>query len=215
MNMPADRVWKLLKDWKIPVLPMMIASTPSDTVEMARQLGYPVAMKILAPDISHKSDVHGVILNLNSDKEVDKAYLTMMDSVKKHVPDARIDGVLLQKMAEPGLEVIVGVKLDPQFGHVVMFGLGGIFVEIYNDVSFRITPIDKKTALEMVFEIKGSSIIKGIRGKEPVDVEAIVNVITVVSNMIEKHPDILELDINPLIVYSRGAVAVDARILTR
>ena len=215
MNENEERLWKLLGDWNIPVLPTATVSSAGAAVEVAKTLGHPVVMKLLSPDITHKSDVGGVILDLGSDKEVKDAYHGMMKFVKQHLPEARIEGVVLQKMAEPGLEVIIGAKLDPQFGHVIMFGLGGIFVEICRDVSFRVTPVDRKMAREMVLEIKGSPIIEGARGREPADLEAIIDVITALSSMLEKNPDITEIDINPLIVYSRGSVAVDARMLTK
>ncbi len=215
MNGNEKRLWKLLRDWNIPVLTMATASSAGMAVEASKTLGYPVVMKLLSPDIIHKSDVGGVILDLGSDEEVKDAYHGMMESVKQQLPKARIEGVVLQKMAGPGLEVIVGAKLDPQFGHVIMFGLGGIFVEICRDVSFRVTPVDRDMAREMVLEIRGSPIIEGARGREVADLEAIIDVITALSSMLEKNPDVTEIDINPLIVYSRGSVAVDARMLTR
>ncbi len=215
MNGNEERLWKLLKDWNIPVLTTAAAKSAGAAVDVAKTMGYPVVMKILSPDITHKSDVGGIILDLGSDKEVKDAYHSIAASVKQHVPEARIEGVVLQKMAESGLEVIVGAKLDPQFGHVIMFGLGGIFVEICRDVSFRVTPVDREMAREMILEIKGSAIIEGARGREPADIEAIIDVITALSAMLEKNPDITEIDINPLIVYFRGSVAVDARMLTK
>jgi acyl-CoA synthetase (NDP forming) len=206
-------VWELLKECQIPVLPIVKASSIEEVVEVSNSLGYPVVMKISSPDISHKSDVGGIILDIDSEEEVKNAYRNMMDTVKQKVPDARIDGVMLQKMAEPGIEVIIGVKLDPQFGHVIMFGLGGIFVEIYKDVSFRVTPINSEMARDMILEIKGSPILMGARGRSAADINAIINVIIKLSEMLEKNPDIVELDINPLIVYEENAVAVDARML--
>jgi acyl-CoA synthetase (NDP forming) len=206
-------VWELLKECQIPVLPIVKASSIEEVVEVSNSLGYPVVMKISSPDISHKSDVGGIILDIDSEEEVKNAYRNMMDTVKQKVPDARIDGVMLQKMAEPGIEVIIGVKLDPQFGHVIMFGLGGIFVEIFKDVSFRVTPINSEMARDMILEIKGSPILMGARGRSAADINAIINVIIKLSEMLEKNPDIVELDINPLIVYEENAVAVDARML--
>lgn len=206
-------VWELLKECQIPILPIVKASSIEEVVEVSNSLGYPVVMKISSPDISHKSDVGGIILDIDSEEEVKNAYRNMMDTVKQKVPDARIDGVMLQKMAEPGIEVIIGVKLDPQFGHVIMFGLGGIFVEIYKDVSFRVTPINSEMARDMILEIKGSPILMGARGRSAADINAIINVIIKLSEMLEKNPDIVELDINPLIVYEENAVAVDARML--
>jgi acyl-CoA synthetase (NDP forming) len=206
-------VWELLKECQIPVLPNVKASSIEEVVKVSNSLGYPVVMKISSPDISHKSDVGGIILDINSEEEVKNAYYNMMNTVKQKVPDARIDGVMLQKMAEPGIEVIIGVKLDPQFGHVIMFGLGGIFVEIYRDVSFRVTPVNSEMARDMILEIKGRPILMGARGRSPADIDAIINVIVKLSEMLEKNPDIVELDINPLIVYEKNAVAVDARML--
>lgn len=214
MNVKIDPVWKLLEEGQIPALFPVAASSSETAVRAAEQLGYPVAMKISSPDISHKSDVGGVVLNLGSDIEVEKAYDTIMDSVNRKVPEARVEGVTLQKMAEPGLEVIVGAKLDPQFGHVIMFGLGGIFVEVYKDVSFRVTPIDRQTARDMILEIRGSPIILGARGGRAADIEAIIDIITQLSGILEHNPDIVELDINPLIVFPEGALAVDARMLS-
>ena len=208
-----EEVWERLRNANIPVLPMSQASTAAEAVNAAKVLGYPVVMKILSPDISHKSDVGGVVLDLGSDVDVDEAFHSMMERVKSLVPDASIEGVVLQKMAEPGLEVIVGAKRDPQFGHVIMFGLGGIFVEICRDVSFRVTPVDREMAQQMILEIKGSPILTGARGRTAVDMEAIIDVITGLSRMLEKYPGIVELDINPLVVYPSGAFAVDARIL--
>ncbi|MCL7474717.1 MAG: acetate--CoA ligase family protein [Methanosarcinales archaeon] len=207
-------IWERLRDANIPVLPMIQASTAAKAVDAANVLGYPVVMKILSPDISHKSDVGGVVLSLGSDGEVEAAYHTMMERVISKVPDARIKGVVLQKMAQPGLEVIVGAKRDPQFGHVIMFGLGGIFVEICRDVSFRVTPVDREMARQMILEIKGSPILGGARGRKAVDMEKIIDVITGLSLLLDKYPEILELDINPLVVYPDGAYAVDARMLS-
>jgi len=206
-------VWELLKECQIPVLPIVKASSMEEVIEVSNSLGYPVVMKISSPDISHKSDVGGIILDINSEEEVNNAYRDMMDAVSQKVVDARIDGVMLQKMAEPGIEVIIGVKLDPQFGHVIMFGLGGIFVEIYKDVSFRVTPVNSEMARDMILEIKGSPILMGARGRSAADINAIINVIVKLSEMLEDNPDIVELDINPLIVYEKNAVAVDARML--
>jgi acyl-CoA synthetase (NDP forming) len=214
MNLTTDQLYDILREYGIPLVQKITATSLQEAIEAANTLHYPVVMKISSPDISHKTDVGGIILDLNSDEEIKKAYLTMMDSVKKNARKARIDGVIIQKMAKSGLEVIVGVKLDPQFGHVIMFGLGGIFVEVYKDVSFRVTPIDRKTARDMILEIKASSILQGARGQEPADIDAIIDVITGLSNMLRKNPDIIELDINPLIVYSHGVAAVDARMLT-
>ncbi len=202
---------KVLSKYGIPVTQGSIAKSADEAFRIASSIGFPVAMKISSPDISHKSDVGGVVLNIKKE-DVKAAYSDMITRIKKAVPGASIEGVLVQQMAPSGHEVIVGIKKDAQFGHALMFGLGGIFVEIYKDVSFRVTPIDKKEALEMISEIKGYPILKGIRGKKPADVDAVADVLVSVSELAQKE-NIVELDINPLIVGEKGAVAVDARAI--
>ena len=176
-------------------------------------MGFPVALKIASPDIVHKSDSGGVRLSLNNASEVRAAYREIMDGVQKKNPLASIQGVSVQKMAKPGTEVIVGTSKDPQFGPVIMFGLGGIFVEVLKDVSFRIIPLGQKDALEMIEEIKGYPLLQGYRGKESVDIPALTEIILKISRVIEEHPEIKELEINPIIAYKKGAIAVDARII--
>ncbi len=202
---------KLLAKYGIPVTSGQIASSADEALGIALQIGTPVAMKISSPDISHKSDVGGVALNVEREY-VRTTYNEMTARIKKSVPDAAIEGVLVQQMAPPGHEVIVGLKKDAQFGHALMFGLGGIFVEVYKDVSFRVAPVDKNEALEMISDIRGYPILKGIRGRKPADVDAAAQVLVCVSEMAQKE-NIVELDINPLIVNENGAVAVDARAM--
>lgn len=202
---------KLLAKYGIPVTHGSIAKNEDEAFRIASGIGFPVAMKISSPDISHKSDVGGVVLNVKKE-DVKSSYSDMISRVGKAAPGANIEGVLVQQMAPQGHEVIVGLKKDAQFGHALMFGLGGIFVEVYKDVSFRVTPIEKKEALEMISEIKGFPILKGIRGRKPADVDAVAQVLVCISEMAEKE-NIVELDINPLIVGEKGAVAVDARAM--
>ncbi len=202
---------KLLAKYGIQVTREQIASSADEALGIALKIGTPVAMKISSPDISHKSDVGGVALNVKREY-VRATYNEMTARIKKSVPDAAIEGVLVQQMAPPGHEIIVGLKKDAQFGHALMFGLGGIFVEVYKDVSFRVAPVDKKEALEMISEIRGYPILKGIRGRKPADVDAAAQVLVCVSEMAQKE-NIVELDINPLIVNENGAVAVDARAM--
>ncbi len=201
----------LLAKYGIPVTKGQIAATADEALAIALQLGTPVAMKISSPDISHKSDVGGVALNVRRE-EVRTTYNEIISRIKKAAPDANIEGILVQQMTPAGHETIVGLKKDAQFGHALMFGLGGIFVEVYKDVSFRVVPVDKSDALDMISEIKGYPILKGIRGRKPADIGAIAKVLMSVSKMAEKE-NIIELDINPLIVSESGAVAVDARAL--
>ncbi len=202
---------KLLAKYGIPVTEERIAGSADEAFGIATDLGTPVAMKISSPDISHKSDVGGVVLNVRRG-EVKTTYADIISRIKKSVPGANIEGVLVQQMAPAGHETIVGLKKDDQFGHALMFGLGGIFVEVYKDVSFRVVPVERRDALEMISEIKGYPILKGIRGRKPADIDAIARVLVSVSDMAEKEK-IIELDINPLIVSENGAVAVDARAM--
>ena len=202
---------KVLSKYGIPVTQGSIAKSADEAFRIVSSIGFPVAMKISSPDISHKTDVGGVVLNIKKE-EVKAAYSDMISRISTAVPGANIEGVLVQQMSPSGHEVIVGLKKDAQFGHALMFGLGGIFVEIYKDVSFRVTPIDKKEALEMISEIKGYPILKGIRGRKPADIDAVAKVLVSVSEMAQKE-NIIELDINPLIVGEKGAIAVDARAM--
>lgn len=202
---------KLLAKYGIPVTKESIAENADEAYAIASQIGTPVAMKISSPDISHKSDVGGVVLNVGAG-EARSTYDKIITQIKNAAPNARIEGILVQQMAPPGQEVIVGLKKDAQFGHALMFGLGGIFVEVYKDVSFRVVPIGRKEALEMISETKGYPILKGIRGRKPADIEAVAHVLAAVSEMAQKE-NIIELDINPLIVGENGAIAVDARAM--
>lgn len=202
---------KLLAKYGITVTKESIAENADEAYAIASQIGTPVAMKISSPDISHKSDLGGVELNIVAG-EAKATYDRIISRIKKAVPDARIEGILVQQMAPPGHEMIVGLKKDAQFGHALMFGLGGIFVEVYKDVSFRVAPIGLKEALDMISQIKGYPILKGIRGRKPADIDAIARVLVLVSEMAQKE-NIIELDINPLIAGETGAIAVDARAM--
>lgn len=202
---------KLLSKYGIKVTQGWIAGSPDEAFNIASGFGSPVAMKISSPDITHKSDVGGVVLNVKPD-DVKTEYSRMIEKVAAAVPSAKIEGILVQQMAPQGHEMIVGLKKDPQFGHALMFGLGGIFVEVYKDVSFRVVPIEMNEALDMISEIKGYPILKGLRGKKPADIDAIAHALVSVSWMAQKE-NIIELDINPLIVGESGAIAVDARAM--
>jgi len=197
----------------IPVTKFKVASSKEEAVKFAEEIGYPVVLKIVSPDIIHKSDVGGVMLNLQSAKEVGKAYDRMIENVKKQKPEAKILGVSVQEMAPPSTEVIVGAIKDPQFGPTLMFGLGGIFVEVLKDVTFRVAPITEEDAKEMIREIKAYPILEGFRGAPPADIEAIVQILVNTSRLMMENPEISELDLNPIIVYEDGAKTVDARII--
>jgi acetyl-CoA synthetase (ADP-forming) len=204
---------KFLKQVGIPVIETRLARTLKEAVLLSQKMGFPVALKIASPEIVHKSDSGGVRLSLNNASEVRAAYREIMDGVQAKNPSASIQGVSVQKMAKPGTEVIVGTSKDPQFGPVIMFGLGGIFVEVLKDVSFRIIPLGRKDALEMIEEIKGYPLLQGYRGKESVDIPALTEIILKISRVVEENPEIKELEINPIIAYKKGALAVDARII--
>ncbi|MDP6633000.1 MAG: acetate--CoA ligase family protein, partial [Dehalococcoidales bacterium] len=175
----------------------------------------PVVLTLDSTEVQHKTDAGGVKLGLETAAQVEAAYDDIMKSIKKEFPDARIQGVSVQKMARPGVEVIIGISTDTQFGPVLMFGLGGILVEVLKDVSFRIVPLARRDVREMIREIKGYPLLEGYRGQEPVDVDNLEELILKVSSFVEQHPEIEELDLNPVFAYSDGAVAVDARVIMR
>ena len=197
----------------IPVTKFRVVKNVEEAIEFAEEVGYPVVLKIVSPDVIHKFDVGGVILNLNSSEEVKDAYNKILTNVKKYKPDAKIVGILVQEMAPPSTEVIVGATKDPQFGPALMFGFGGIFVEILKDVAFRIAPITRSEAKEMITEVKAYPILRGYRGQPPSDVNAIVEILLNTSKLVMAHPEIKELDLNPIMVYEKGAITVDARII--
>ena len=202
-----------LKEAGIPVVESELARTKKEVVELSRKTGFPVVMKVISPDVIHKSDSGGVKLGLKNVTQAAAAYSEILSSVKKHYPKAKIQGVSIQKMARPGVEVIVGMTKDAQFGPVLMFGIGGILVEVLKDVSFRVVPLTKRDAREMIKEIKGYPLLEGYRGQEPADIPYLEDLILKVSEFVDKNTEIKELDLNPLFAYKEGAVAVDARII--
>jgi acyl-CoA synthetase (NDP forming) len=197
----------------IPVTQAGLATSAAEAGTLAKKIGFPVVLKIVSPDITHKSDVGGVMVGLDSKKAVEAGYSAILRAVKKKQPKARIEGVAVQKMAPEGTQVIVGMSKDPQFGPVIMFGLGGVLVEVLKDVSFRIVPLEKRDAAQMVREIKGYPILEGVRGREPADVPAIESLILKLSAFAEANPQIEEIDLNPVFAYPDGVIAVDARIV--
>lgn len=197
----------------IPVAEAQLAGSADDAAKAADKLGYPVVLKIVSPDITHKSDVGGVKVGLASADEVRAAYEKMVAAVKAAEPGARIDGAAVQKMAPQGTEVIVGMSKDPQFGAVLMFGLGGILVEVLKDVAFRIVPLEPRDARQMIEEIKGYPVLQGARGQSASDVGALQSLILKLSEFVEANPQVEELDLNPVFAYPDGAIAVDARIV--
>jgi len=203
----------ICREYGIPVTTFRVAKTADEAVKFADEIGYPTVLKIVSPDVIHKFDVGGVILNLKSPEDIRGAYKKILGNVKKHKSDAKIMGILVQEMAPPSTEVIVGATKDPQFGPALMFGLGGIFVEVLKDVTFRIAPITEQDAREMITEVKAYPILKGYRGQPPADIDAIVKILLNTSKLAMDHLDIKELDLNPIMVYEKGAKTVDARII--
>jgi acyl-CoA synthetase (NDP forming) len=203
----------LLSEAGIPVVETKLARSKQEAIGMSKKLGFPVALKIVSPEITHKSDVGGVKLGLKTSKQVEAAYEEILSAVKQKYPHAVIEGVSVQGMARPGTEVIIGMTKDAQFGPVLMFGLGGILVEILKDVSFRIVPLEKEDAREMIRDIKGYPILEGFRGMEPVDVSILEEILLKISRFVDDHPEIKELDLNPIFAYRDSAVAVDARVI--
>lgn len=201
----------LLDAYGIPTAPAQLATTPDEAAAAAGRVGLPAAMKIVSPNISHKTDVGGVRLGLETADEVRETFVRMTDEVCRRAPGARVDGVLVQRMVRGGRETIAGVTRDRLFGPLVMFGLGGILVEALRDVVFRLAPLSATDAREMVAGIRGAAILSGLRGEPPADREALVDAVRRVAQLAVDFPEIEEMDVNPLLAFEKGAVAVDAR----
>ena len=190
-----------------------LAATKEEAVSLSEEFGYPVVLKVSSVDITHKSDAGGVKVNLKDKAAVEQAYDDIMASCTAKYPDAEIEGVSVQGMAKAGTEVIIGMTQDPSFGPVLMFGLGGIFVEVLKDVAFRVIPIEECDAEDMINEIKGKRLLEGYRGQEPADVAYLQQMLLKLSDFVNATPEIEEIDMNPVFCYKDGAVVVDARII--
>lgn len=190
-----------------------LSTTPKEASAAASKIGFPVVMKISSPDILHKTDIGGVRVGINSKKEAEDAFTEITINARRFMPSAFINGVTVYEMLPKGKEVILGITYDRTFGHMIMFGLGGIYVEILKDVSFRIVPVTESDAREMIQEIRTYPLLKGARGEKPADIDSIIDSIIRLSNLSTDFHVIQELDINPLVVYEKGAVALDARII--
>lgn len=207
---------QILAAYGIPVTRERMAGSSHEAVAMAGQIGYPVALKVQSPEIRHKTEVGGIRLNLRTDAEVQEAYTEIMRNAKMHAPETAVAGVLVQEMIEGGVEVIVGTTKDPVFGPCVMFGLGGVFVEVLRDVSFRVAPLARPDVEEMIREVKGYPVLEGVRGRPAANISELVDVILRVSRLaVDFAEEIDEVDINPLIVSPEGARVVDTLILKR
>ena len=205
----------IMQAYGIRIPASKLATTADEAVGVAEEIGYPVVMKIASPDILHKTDIGGVKLGISNATDVRDAFDLLVYRATRYMPDAEIWGCLVQEMVRGGKEVIVGMNCDPQFGPLMMFGLGGIYVEALKDVAFRIAPFSRQEAEEMVTEIRSYSLLRGIRGERPSDTEAIVDTLLRLSQLVTDFPEIMEMDVNPLIVFEagRGAVGVDMRLV--
>ncbi len=205
----------LLQAYGIATPAEALAVIPQEAARLARQIGFPVAMKLISPDILHKTEVGGVLLNIGDEASASAAFATLVERGQAAHPAARLRGVQIQQMVRGGQEVIVGVKRDPTFGPLVMFGLGGIYVEVLADVSFRLAPLTEADAWEMVEEVRSAKLLAGVRGAAPADRAALVDAIIRIGQLAADHPQIAELDVNPLLVLAegQGVMAVDARVI--
>lgn len=212
--LPDIQASQVLDAYGIKIARCVLAPDVDEAVEAGRHLGFPLVLKIASPDIIHKSDVGGIAVGIKDEGELESAFNRIITNVNRFMPQARILGICMQEMVTGALETIIGVNRDPQFGHVILFGLGGIYVEVLKDVSFRIAPVSEQEARHMVQEIHAYPLLRGVRGQPPADIDAIVDTILRVSQFVTDFPEVIEMDINPFMVRSRGqgGVAVDVRI---
>lgn len=203
---------KMLEKEGFPVNPTGFGQNLPEILTIAKKIGFPVAMKVSSEDIIHKSDIGGVVTGIRSESELEEQYEVMQQVISQKLPNAKIEGIIIEKM-ESGVELFIGSTLDPMFGPILAFGLGGIYVEILKDVVFRLIPIEPEDAIEMLSEIKAAKILNGVRGQPPVDKKALVDLLIKTSNFIANNPEIEELDLNPVFASEKGVSVVDARII--
>ena len=204
---------ELIQQSGIPVVETRLATSKAQAASIAKEMGLPVVLKVASLEITHKSDVGGVKIGLKSLRQVREAYDSIVASTRQAAPSASFLGVSVQRMAAPGVEVIIGASKDPQFGHVIMFGLGGVLVELLRDVSLRLVPLTPRDARLMIREIKSLPLLQGYRQYPACDLEKIEEAILDLSRFLEAHPEVKELDLNPIFCYPQGLVAVDARVV--
>ncbi|MEM2926880.1 MAG: acetate--CoA ligase family protein [Candidatus Bathyarchaeia archaeon] len=214
VNLVGFEALQIVKAYGIPTVKCGLARSPEEAIQLAEALGYPVVLKVSSPQILHKTDVGGVKLSLESRKDVSEAFESILRSVRRLMPQATIYGIEVHKMAVPGKEVIVGINRDPQFGPVIMFGLGGIYANLLRDVSFRLAPLMAGEALEMIHETKAGMLLRGMRGEKPSDLEALLDILYRTSQLAMDFPEIVEMDLNPVFVYEegKGCIVVDAKM---
>ena len=211
-NLTEAEAYEILSKYGIPVPKYSVVSSEEDALKIAKRLGFPVVMKIVSPDIMHKTDIGGIEMNVSNPEQIKKAYKNIIHHVMENKPEARIHGMLFYKQAPKGVEVIIGMIRDPQFGPTVMFGLGGIFIEILKDVTFRVCPVTRADIEEMLTEIQGIKMLQGYRGQPRSDVNSIIDIILQISRMALDYPVIKGIDLNPILVYEKGALVVDAKV---
>ena len=208
-----DEALRLVEECGIKTAAWAVALDAEEAVAAGERLGYPLAMKVISARISHKTDVGGIELGIAGEATLRQAWTAMQTRLREHAPAATIEGFLLQKMVKGGREMIVGARRDATFGPVVLFGLGGVYVEVFDDVSLRVAPLTRRDAEEMIAEVRGSRLLRGVRGEAPADLGALTDALLALSQLMMEHPEIAELDINPLVVFERGALALDVRIV--
>jgi len=208
----ADEIFKV---YKIPTIKSGLATTAAEAENLARAFGFPIVLKISSPDIVHKSDVGGVLVGLKDEKEIKTGFIQILKNIKSKIPKAKADGIMVYEMAPRGEEFFIGAVRDPAFGPLIAFGLGGIYVEVFRDTSFRLSPLKKEDAIFMIESIKSKKLLEGIRGKPKLSKISIIDILLRISELMENHPEISELDINPLIVTTESAVAIDNRIIMK
>jgi len=204
---------ELLKEYGIPVPDFKLIKSEEEISGLAKEMNFPIAMKIVSSDIIHKTDAGGVKLNIKDETEARLAYQEIIFKAKKYNKNAKISGAIVDSMIPEGTEIIIRMMKDPHFGPVIMFGLGGIFVEVLKDISFRILPIEARDAEEMISEIKGYKILEGIRGEAPKDIQAIKDLLLKISQLTLENPEISEIDLNPVFLFGKGLQVVDARMI--
>ncbi|MBI3398724.1 MAG: acetate--CoA ligase family protein [Deltaproteobacteria bacterium] len=203
----------ILKAWEIPVPEYVVVKDAEEAVSAANKIGYPVVLKVISSDILHKTEAGGVKTGLKNAQDMEDAFNEMMFDLSDHYATAKIQGFLIERMADKGTEVTIGGVRDAQFGPAVMFGLGGIMVELLKDVSFGLVPVTKEECIEMMKEIKAYPLLTGYRGSEPCDIDAVADIIIKVGGIMNEIDGIKEMEINPLIVYPQRSMAVDARMV--
>ncbi len=210
-----DESLDIVKHFGIDVPAHVLVKSPGEAMEVSAEIGFPLVMKVASTGAIHKSEAGGVVLGIQGVEEVEENYNKIITAFKREIPDAQISGILLQKQIPEATHLIVGGLHDEQFGPVVMFGMGGVLVELFKDVSFRIAPVTKVEALEMIKEIKAYPALSGYRGSEALDIEQIVETVIIISELISNISTIKEVELNPLLVYEKNVMAVDAKVILR